>query len=331
MLRETLLIDRGLTAALAAPRDYLACTHAAFLDLAGGVYELPDVGHVDGTTGVFHVKAASRRGPKPFVAVKVNANFPDNPSRHALPTIQGFVALLDADDGRLLALMDSTEITARRTAAATALAARHLARPDSAVLGIVGCGEQARCHIDALLDLFPLQRVRLCDPRELAANALIERIAGRLEAIRVPDPRAAALGADIVVTLTPSRDPLLDLDDVAPGTFVAGVGADNPSKNELSAGLLRASRVVVDRLAQAVTIGDLHHAVRLGAMRAEQVYCELEDLVAGRRDGRRNASERYVFDSTGVAALDLAAAEMLYERAQAARGVPTITFNDVPD
>src|SRR5262245_55304653 len=147
---ETLLLSGSYIAGLAGPAAYLAAVEAAFLALARGDLESPPVGHVPARDGTFHIKAAARRGPSARAVIKVNGNFPGNPARNGLPTIQGFIALLDAECGRVLALMDSAEITARRTAAASALAARLLARPQSTRIALIGCGRQARAHLEAL-------------------------------------------------------------------------------------------------------------------------------------------------------------------------------------
>jgi alanine dehydrogenase len=140
--------------------------------------------------------------------------------------------------------------------------------------------------------------------------------------------RTTARGADVVVTLTTSTRPVLALADVEQGTFVAGVGADNPSKHELGPDLLAASRVVVDSRAQAAAGGDLHHAIRLGAMTGGDVYAELADVVSGAISGRTGADESFVFDSTGIAVQDHAAAEMIFDRACAMSGLPAIVLND---
>lgn len=325
----TLLLSRALVSRLATPKDYIAAIRSAFADMAEDRVEISSVGHVSGINGAFHIKAAGRALAPAFAVVKVNGNFPENCGRYQLPTIQGFIALLDAERGCVLALMDSIEITARRTAAATALAAQYLADPDAHTIGIIGCGVQARYHIDALVEIAPIRSVLYCDLNDQAAGSFEAYLhnAGLL-AKRVGDAREACQGADIVVTLTTATRPILELADVAPGTFVAGVGADNPYKHELAPDLLCASHVVVDSLRQASTMGDLHHAFASGDMTAGAVYSELADLVVGRVPGRRDKTERWVFDSTGLAAQDLAAAAMVYELARANEQVPQMQFND---
>jgi ornithine cyclodeaminase/alanine dehydrogenase-like protein (mu-crystallin family) len=323
-----MLLSRSMIARLASSGDYLAAMRTAFADLAQNSCEVFPVGHIKARSGTFHTKAAARSGQRSFVALKIKGNFPGNPAVHGLSTIQGFIALLDAERGCVLALMDSIEITACRTAATTALAALYLARPTSRTLGIIGCGVQARYHLDALLGVLPFDSVRYCDPRAEACTAFARYAsAAGVMATRAADTSAAALGADMVVTLTTSKEPVLELATIAPGSFVAGVGADDPSKHELAPALLAASRVVVDHLGQSSTMGDLHHAIRSGTMTAGDSHGELADLVVGRLVGRVDDRQRFVFDSTGVPIQDLAAAEMIYERACSSTDVPTFEFD----
>jgi alanine dehydrogenase len=324
-----LLLSRDVISKLASTRDYLGAMQSAFADLSHGRFDVPAVAHVRGVGGMFHVKSAQRAGSPALAVIKVNGNFPDNAARHGLPTIQGFVALLDAERGCVLALMDSIEITARRTAAATALAAKYLARPQARLLAMIGCGVQARYHVEALRDVAPIEAVVFCDPRDDAADVFDAQVRQLgLDARRVGDARTAARDADMVVTVTTSTHPVLGLADLAPGTFLAGVGADNPSKHELAPDLMKASRVIVDSVAQASTMGDLHHAIEAGAMQATDVQGELADLVAGRVAGRASGDERWVFDSTGLSIQDLAAAEMIYARARAGGSVPQILLGN---
>lgn len=132
----------------------------------------------------------------------------------------------------------------------------------------------------------------------------------------------ASRQSDLCVTCTPSQSPLLRREDVAPGAFVAGVGADSEHKQELDPGLLAIASVVVDSLEQCAAIGDLHHALRGGAMSLTDVRAELSDVVGGRKPGRRSPDDIVIFDSTGVAIEDVAAAAMVFEKAiGAARGI----------
>jgi alanine dehydrogenase len=312
---ETLILTRELIAQLVPPGAYLDAVRTAFRQLGSAEIATPPVAHLDGLDGKFHIKAAVRSTDPRRAAVKVNGNFPHNPERHGSPAIQGFIALLDAERGAVLALMDSMEITARRTAACSALAAQLLAPANARRLALIGCGVQARYHIDALAPLFSLESVALYDRFAARATQFAGDLQGRFDVEVQPSPAAAARGAQIVVTATPSRTALLDASDVDAGCFIAGVGADSAGKQELSPALLGRARVVPDVLAQAVHMGDLQHAVRTGVMTQTDIHGELADIVLGRVPGRTSADEIFVFDSTGTAIADLAAAEVVYERA----------------
>jgi ornithine cyclodeaminase/alanine dehydrogenase-like protein (mu-crystallin family) len=306
------------------------CIHAIELALprhARGESIAPAVlgTHVEG--GGFHVKTAglgSAVEGRPVFAAKVNANFPANPDQRDLPTIQGVIALFDGADGRVLALLDSIEITSLRTAAATAVAARHLA-PRSGVVTVCGCGEQSRYQLRALACVRSLRRVMAFDLQPQRAARFSVDMAAELgvETAVIGGPDEVAAETDIWITCTTARRWFLGRDHVAAGAFVAAVGADNPEKHELEPELLARNVVIADLLEQCAAMGDLHHAIAAGLMRREQVRAELADVVSGRKPGRRSAEEIVIFDSTGTALQDVAAAALVYERAcSTGAGVP---------
>ena len=313
--RDTLLLSRTYIHERIAAGAYLPAMREAFLALDRGELQNPSPGHLRGEGGGVHIKAAAGIERFGKIAVKMNANFPGNPAR-GLPTIQGVVALFDARSGELLALMDSIEITARRTAAATALAAQHLARADSTTLGIVGCGVQAAYHLDALRAAFALTRVTCTDVDERRADALARQAESLgLSAVVARSAAECARGADILVTCTTSRSPILHRADVSAGCFVAAVGTDSPGKHEVARDLMAAALVVPDDLAQALEMGDTHHAVRAGAMTPASIHAELRAVVSGRIAGRTSPDQVFVFDSTGMAIEDLAAADLVFAHA----------------
>jgi alanine dehydrogenase len=317
----TLVLGRDDVTRLLGIRDCIDAVERAFLSHAHGQTIPPGVlgAHVDG--GGFHVKAAglfAAAGGRPVFAAKINANFPDNPTRFDLPTIQGVIALFDAIDGRLLALLDSIEITSLRTAAATAVAAKHLAREGNSV-AICGCGGQARNQIRALAAVHSISRVVAVDVQAERA----ERFAGDLESELGVDvsvcrsPADVGVDVDIWITCTTARRWILGRSHVLPGAFIAAVGTDNPEKQEIEPELLASNVVVADVVDQCAAIGDLHHAIDAGLMRREDVRAELADVVAGSKPGRLAPDEIIVFDSTGTALQDVAAATLAYERALA--------------
>jgi ornithine cyclodeaminase/alanine dehydrogenase-like protein (mu-crystallin family) len=280
----------------------------------------PAILGVRAENGGFHVKAAGLKlAGRSYFAAKTNANFPGNRDRFGLPTIQGIVLLFDAESGIPVAILDSIEITILRTGAATAVAARRLARPDSRTVTVAGCGEQGRVQLAALMTVLPLERVFVFDADpDRALRFADERsrdLAIPVEA--VTDLAAAVRSSDACVTCTPSRQPLVWNDDVRDGTFLAAVGADSAEKQELDPRILARAKVVADSLEQCVAIGDLHHAVAAGLVMPSDVHGEIADVVDGRKPGRESAAEVTVFDSTGTALQDVAAAVAVYEKALA--------------
>jgi alanine dehydrogenase len=314
---ETLVLTRRDVQALLGWDDCIAAVEGAFRLHAEGRSLPPGVLGVKARGGGFHIKAAGLDLARLYFAAKTNANFSDNPRTHGLPAIQGVIVLCDASDGQVLAVMDSIEVTIRRTAAATAVAAKHLARPGARVATICGCGNQGRAQLRALVRVCRIERVFAFDADPEAARSYSRELSDELGIqVQPADTLEAALGqSDVCVTCTPSRKPFLLRGFVRPGTFVAAVGADSADKQELDPALMAAGVVVTDVLEQCAEIGDLHHALDAGAMSRADVYAELAELVVGRKPGRRSPDEIAVFDSTGTALQDVAAAAVVYEKA----------------
>ena len=302
--------------------DCLRAVEQAFRLLGDGQASRPVVSSVRAAEGGFHIKSALITvGEAEYFVSKTNANYPANPSRHGLPTIQGTIVVHDATNGVPLAVIDSIEITAMRTAAATAVAAKYLAREDAGELAVIGCGIQGFQHVRALGLVRPVRSVSLYDVDDAAARSLAKLLAAEGGfPVHVSTSISDAVGAaDVIVTCTTSTEFLLDSADIQPGAFVAGVGVDAEHKRELSPDLLEKSRVVVDVLEQCAAFGDLHHAIERGVMTAADVHAELGEVVAGRRSGRSSPEETFVFDSTGMALQDAATAVVVVERARANR------------
>lgn len=309
-----LLLARSDIRALMTVGDWLEAVEGGFRALHDGQAEAPPPLSLETASGGFHAKAASLAlGERRYVALKLNGNFPGNPDRTGLPTVQGAILLHDGSNGSLLAIIDSIEVTLRRTAAATALAARHLARPESRTLTVCGCGAQAGPQLEALRGVLPVA-VGWCwdsdpDRAQAFASAAGLEVAGRLV--------QATLQSDVIVTCTSATAPFLTAAMVRPGTFIAAVGADNPHKSEIADELMASALVVVDSLDQCAAMGDLRHAVAAGRMTPADIHAELGQLVAGARPGRTDGSQVTLFDSTGVAVQDVASAALIYQRAVA--------------
>lgn len=263
-----------------------------------------------------------------YFAAKVNANFPENAKRFGLPTIQGVVVLCDGENGYPLALMDSIEITIRRTGAATGVAAKYLARPDSKTATICGCGNQGRISLRALTRVLPIEKAWAWDRDQAQAQRFADELVAdlKIDIEVVDDLQTAVKQSDVVVTCTPSKQPFLKGAFVAPGAFIAAVGADNSEKQELEPALLSRSKVVVDVLEQCVTIGELHHALDAGALTRDDVYGELGEVIAGVKPGRTSPDEIIIFDSTGMALQDVVTAAAVYEKALSEQAGTVIDF-----
>jgi len=323
-----LILRRSEIAALMDPAAYLAAVEAGFRSYANGEASVPMPMHIPVESGGFHAKGALVVLDRAYVAVKVNGNFPGNPRRNGLPTIQGVVLLYDAADGSLLAVIDSIEITLHRTAAASALAARYLAREDANSIAICGCGEQGRAQLKALAGVALVRRVLAWDIELEKARAFAREMHEALgfEVTAVQSVCDATRPSDIIVTATSAQTPFLTTACVRAGTFIAAVGADSPHKNELTPELMVGSKMVVDVLSQCAAMGDLHHAIDAGLVTSADVHAELGDLVIGRKRGRTNPEEITVFDSTGVAIQDAASAAWIYQRAMAGNVGRSISF-----
>jgi len=325
----TLILSRNDVARALSPAACIRAVEQAFGLAAGSHMEVPKVVHLSAADGAFHVKSAGYRAAPYYVAVKVNGNFPANPQENGLPTIQGAIVLSDGRNGAVLAIMDSTEVTALRTGAATAVAAKYLAPAGATTATIIGCGVQGRIQLRMLLQVLPLARVHVADsdPERARRMAGEMRSAVDCEVVAVREFAEATRQSRVIVTCTSARHAFLGCEHVSPGTFIAAVGADNPDKQEIEPALMARSRVFVDSIDQCVEIGDLRHAVAAGAMSRDDVVAELGDVVASRVKPEIAGSDIVVFDSTGTAIQDVAAAGTLYERSIAEAIGRTVEFN----
>ncbi len=231
----------------------------------------------------------------------------------SLPVVQGVYVLFDGPTGTPRAVLDGTELTLRRTAAASALAARHLAREDASTHLMIGAGALAPHLVRAHASVRPIRRVLLWNRTRSRAEKLAAELAGEAFAVTVVDDRLAALAeADIVSCATLSREPLVEGRHLRPGTHVDLVGAFRPDMRESDDDLVRRARVFVDTREGALAeAGDILQAIASGALTADAIAGDLYELCGGRVAGRRDASEITVFKSVGTAIEDLVAAAMV--------------------
>ena len=323
-----MLISRSEVKKLLSMEECMAAVEMAFKLHAQGKVQPPKIIGLHTDDGGFHIKAGQMNLGRNYFVAKVNANFPDNRKMHNLPTIQGVIVVSDASNGRLLALLDSIEITIVRTGAATGVAAKYLSRHDAKLATVVGCGNQGRISLRAILTVRKLEKVFAYDIDESQKQSFVREVAQEFGINVVPtdDLETAVQQSDICITCTPSKTFFLKKEFVKPGTFIAAVGADSEDKQELEPSLLRSANLVVDLLDQSATIGELHHALESGTMKRTDVHAELGEIIAGLKPGRVSNDEIFVFDSTGMALQDVAASSIVYERAIASRAGRTINL-----
>ncbi|MGH7454211.1 MAG: ornithine cyclodeaminase family protein, partial [bacterium] len=255
--KGTLLLTRREVAALLSLEECIAAVENAFRLYGEGKTSPPGILGVHAHDGGFHIKAGLLEVGRTYFVAKTNANFPQNAQRFGLPTIQGIIMLSDAENGYPLALMDSIEITILRTGAATAVAAKYLARTDSAVATICGCGNQGRIQLRALTKVLPIERLYAFDQDAERARQFADEMSAeiRLTAQAVGDLKSAVRDSDVCVTCTPAKEYFLKKEYVKPGTFIAAVGADNAEKQELDPQLFVSNKIIADILEQCATIG----------------------------------------------------------------------------
>ena len=258
--------------------------------------------------GITLLKPAALGGEPVGFGLKVVSLFPDNPQR-GIPAISGFVALLDAGTGVPTAILDGAVVTEIRTGAVSAVATDLLAKPDAGDLALLGAGVQARAHLEAVAAVRTLRRVRVWNHKPDTADAFVAWAGEQgYEVESCTTAREAVAGADIVCTVTSSREPVLEGDWLEPGAHVNAVGAFQPDARELATSVVARARVVVDSREEAAKgAGDLLLAMKEGAVPKDADFPELGELVAGTR-AASGSGDVTVFESLGLALEDVAAA-----------------------
>jgi ornithine cyclodeaminase len=293
----------------------IAAMERVFVDLANGAYFNPlrmRIRQDEASPSSMTLMPSMRhRGTRRW-ALKQMVVCPDN-RKLGLDPLQGSVLLHDGDTGRLLAVADAPALTAIRTAAVSALAARTLANPDPAVVTLVGVGIQARAHVDAMRAVFPKARLRTWGRTPAKAQAFAEanglELAASLE--------AAVREADVLCTLTSSSTPFVRREWIRPGCHINAVGSSKPVHVELFPETVAAASLFVDgRQAALEEAGDIVAALKAGAITAAHVQAELGEVLAGRHPGRRSREEFTLYKSLGNGAQDLAAIEAAIEAAR---------------
>ncbi|MDX8477492.1 ornithine cyclodeaminase family protein [Mesorhizobium sp. VK24D] len=311
-----LVISETLARDLVAIEEALDAVEQTFSAMARGlarnypvVREV--VGHAD---AVFGVKTGADNSV-PFLGLKAGGYWPHNLAR-GLTNHQSSTLLFDPDTGRASALVSANYLTGIRTGAASAIATKHLSRPDSESLGIIGTGTQSLYQLKATLAVRSIKTVHAWDPSPDNLAAFGKTVAELGIAYRAYRNREDAVRlSDILVTVTPSTKALVESEWVVPGTHISAMGADTRGKQELDPGLVSAAALFVDEMAQSLSIGEFQHAYAQGMIKESDIRGSIGAVIAGMADGRRSAEEITIFDGTGVSLQDLVVANLAVRRA----------------
>lgn len=311
-----LIISETVARDLVTIEETIAAVEQTFAAMARGlarnypvVREV--VGHAD---AVFGVKTGADVSA-PFLGLKAGGYWPHNLAR-GLTNHQSSTLLFDPDTGRASALVSANYLTGIRTGAASAIATKHLSRPDSASLGIIGTGTQSVYQLQATLAVRKIRTVHAWDPSPDNLAAFGKTVAELGLAYHTHENREdVARLSDILVTVTPSTKALVDREWVRPGTHISAMGADTRGKQELDPQLVSAAALFVDEAAQSISIGEFQHAYAQGLIRESDIRGSIGEVITGMRDGRRSVDEITIFDGTGVSLQDLVVADLAVRRA----------------
>ena len=321
MSQISILTERELQGIVRLDGDAVGCIENAFHALATKPVVMPPILRLDivEARGEVDVKTAYVPGLDGF-AIKISPGFFDNP-KLGLASTNGMMVLLSARTGLAQALLlDNGYLTDVRTAAAGAVAAKHLSRAGSATAAIIGAGMQAGMQLEALMLVRPIRTARIWARDLTKAETTAKALAARLgiEVTAEADAERAIAGADIVVTTTPSDTPLVKAEWLSPGQHLTAMGSDAEHKNEIDPRLvIRADAYIADRLSQTRKLGELHHAISAGLVAADQEFPELGQVVAGLAPGRSSDRDITYADLTGTGIQDTAIATLAYARARA--------------
>lgn len=251
-------------------------------------------------------------------AVKIVNVHPNN-KNYNLPSIMATIILIDPKTGFPLSIMDGTLITCMRTGAAAGVATKYMSRKNSKIIGLVGAGAQASYQIMAILEILKIEEVYVYDINEKVKVNFVNMMNTQypnVKFIAVKSEREAVENMDIVITITPTREPHVKAEWIKAGTHINAIGADAPGKQELDPEILKKARIIVDDMDQAIHSGEVNVPITKGILSKKDICGELADVVIGKVKGRVSEDEITIFDSTGVAITDAITADLVYKKAK---------------
>ena len=252
------------------------------------------------------------------ITVKVVNSHPEN-QKYRLPTVMATIIMINPKTGAPQAIMGGTWLTALRTGAAGAIAAKYLANPKPKTIGIIGAGTQARTQLMGLYLVFDtIEEIKVWDQNQQVASTYVQELKkqyNQSSICSVENPKKAVQDADIIVTVTPSRKPLIFSEWIQQGTHINCMGADAPGKQELDPTILVKSKLVIDDWEQSHHGGEINIPFSKGIITQQDVWGDICEIVAGVKAARTSSEELTVFSSTGLAIQDAAAANVAYQNA----------------
>lgn len=312
----TLLLDRKTVASLIDMKSSILAVEKVFSQYGLGRAVMPPKIYLDlpEFAGDFRAMPAFVKGLGKCSLKWVNTHA--NNTKYGLPSVMAIVILNDPKTGFPLSIMDGTTLTSLRTGAAGGVAAKYLARHDSEVVALVGCGVQARTQLLALREVFKIKSVKVWGKESnLVTKFLKEMKRPGEEMCSFPTVEKCVNHADIVVTTTPSRKPIVNHSWIKAGTHINAIGADAAGKQEIDSKIFKYAKLVVDDFRQASHSGEINVPCTKGILTHKDVYAHLGQIVCGKKKGRTSDREITIFDSTGLAIQDLAIADVVYHTA----------------
>ncbi|MFZ3168952.1 MAG: alanine dehydrogenase [Candidatus Methanoperedens sp.] len=250
-----------------------------------------------------------------ITGVKIVNVHPDNP-KIGLPTVMALVILNSTETGAPLAIMDGTYLTDMRTGAAGGVAVKYLARKNAKTVGFVGTGNQARSQLMAINEIIDIHEIKATSASEKQTLAFKDDMELKIECEITPEKTIREVcDCDILVTTTPSRQPIVMNEWISEGTHINAIGADAPGKEELDPLILKRAKVIVDDIQQASHSGEVNVPISKGSLSVKDIFGELGEVIIGKKKARMRDSDITVFDSTGLAIQDIATADMVYRKA----------------
>lgn len=314
-----LILSRRVVKELLSVEDAIDAVERSFMLAARNEVIMPPKLYLElpSYVGDFRAMPAYVEG---IAGIKWVSVHPGNYCQH-LPSVQAMIILNDPATGKTLAIMDGTYITSIRTGAAGAVAVKYLARKDSSVIGIVGAGTQAKMQLIAVSKVMPrVKEIKVYDVRESAREEYVSDMKKTLECdIRAVNSLEEVSDSDIVITTTPSREPIIKERYIKPGTHINAIGADAQGKQELESSLVRKSKVIVDDMEQACHSGEVNVPLSEGAIVRENITGTIGEVIINAVAGRQNDREITIFDSTGLAVQDIICAKSVYQKINGTR------------